>query len=199
MSADGGDEGCVSGSGAGGEGEMGSRWRVKGVSAGPDPGVARERESERGAKRGVLFICTHNSARSQMAEGLLRALHGDRYDAFSAGTEPTSVHPLAIRAMAELGVDISSQRSKGLNELEGRDFDFVVTLCDSARGACPFFPGGRTRLHKGFEDPSGAGGSEEERLEAFRRVRDGLRAWIEAVFGVEGSEGECGLGSGFRV
>ena len=131
----------------------------------------------------VLFVCTNNSARSQMAEGLLRHLHGDRYEAFSAGTLPTEVNPLAIRAMAERGVDISGQRSKSLNELQGAELDLVVTVCDRAKEACPFFPGGGERVHQSFPDPAAAAGTEEDRLCAFREVRDSIEAWIEENLG----------------
>ena len=131
----------------------------------------------------VLFVCTNNSARSQMAEGLLRHLHGDRYEVFSAGTFPTEVHPLAIRAMAERGVDISGHRSKSLDEFRGAEFDLVVTVCDRAKEACPFFPGGGKRVHQSFPDPAAAAGTEEERLCAFRDVRDAIEAWIEETLG----------------
>jgi len=131
----------------------------------------------------VLFVCTNNSARSQMAEGLLRHLHGDRYEVFSAGTFSTEVHPLAIRAMAERGVDISGHRSKSLDEFRGAEFDLVVTVCDRAREACPFFPGGGKRVHQSFPDPAAAAGTEEERLCAFRDVRDAIEAWIEETLG----------------
>ena len=130
-------------------------------------------------KRKVLFLCTHNSARSQMAEGLLRQLAGDRFEAFSAGTEATRVRPLAIRAMEEIGVDISGQESKTLDRYLGEPFDYVITVCDEANEACPFFPGASTRLHWSFEDPSRAEGLEEERLMVFRKVRDDLRERIE--------------------
>jgi arsenate reductase (thioredoxin) len=130
-----------------------------------------------GALPRVLFLCVHNSARSQMAEGLLRALAGDRFEAFSAGAEATEVRPLAIRAMAELGVDIAGQRSKTVREFDGRTFDWVVTVCDDAKEACPYFPGGR-QLHWSFDDPSAAQGTEEQRLEVFRRVRDEIAARI---------------------
>ncbi|HET7520625.1 MAG TPA: arsenate reductase ArsC [Candidatus Limnocylindria bacterium] len=123
-------------------------------------------------RRRVLFLCTHNSARSQMAEGMLRAWGGDRFDAFSAGTEATEVRPLAIRAMDELGIDISRQQSKTLASYEGQGFDLVVTVCDDAREACPYFPGASRQIHWSFEDPAAAGGSEEERLAVFRKVRD---------------------------
>jgi arsenate reductase (thioredoxin) len=127
----------------------------------------------------VLFLCTHNSARSQMAEGLLRALAGDRFEAFSAGTEATHVRPLAIKAMAELGIDISRQQSKTLDRYLNEPFDQVITVCDTAAEACPIFPGAAQRLHWSFEDPSKATGSEDEQLAVYRRVRDGIRAKIE--------------------
>ena len=119
-------------------------------------------------KTRVLFLCTHNSAGSQMAEGLLRDLAGDRFEAMSAGTEATHVRPLAIRAMEEIGVDISGQESKTLDRYLGEPFDYVITVCDDANEACPFFPGAQSRLHWSFEDPSKAEGSEEERLAVFR-------------------------------
>lgn len=127
----------------------------------------------------VLFICTHNSARSQMAEGLLRRLGGERYEAFSAGTEATHVRPLAIRAMAELGIDISGQQSKTLDRYLGESFDDVITVCDAAAEVCPIFPGAKRRRHWSFEDPSKATGSEDEQLAVYRRVRDQIRARIE--------------------
>lgn len=127
----------------------------------------------------VLFLCTHNSARSQMAEGLLRHLAGDRFEAFSAGTEATRVRPLAIMAMEEIGIDISGQESKTLDRYLDQPFDYVITVCDDANEACPFFPGAQSRLHWSFEDPSKAEGSEEERLEVFRSVRDRIGERIE--------------------
>lgn len=130
-------------------------------------------------KRRVLFICTHNSARSQMAEGLLRHLGGERFEVFSAGTEATFVRPLAIRAMAELGIDISGQESKTLDRYLGETLDDVITVCDTAAEACPVFPGAARRRHWSFEDPSKASGSEAEQLAVYRRVRDELRARIE--------------------
>ena len=130
----------------------------------------------------ILFLCTHNSARSQMAEGLLRHLAGDRFEVHSAGTEATSVRPLAIRAMAELGIDISGQESKTLERYLGEPFDYVITVCDEANEACPIFPGAKRRLHWSFEDPSRATGSEEKRLETFRSVRDGILERIEGKF-----------------
>ena len=131
-------------------------------------------------KQRVLFLCTHNSARSQMAEGLLRDLAGDRFEAMSAGTEATHVRRLAVRAMEEIGVDISGQESKTLDRYLSEPFDYVITVCDDANEACPFFPGASTRLHWSFEDPSKAEGSEEERLKVFRRVRDGIRDRVQA-------------------
>ena len=128
--------------------------------------------------RRVLFLCTHNSARSQMAEGLLRHLAGDRFEVMSAGTEATSVRSEAIEAMSELGVDISGQESKTLERYLGEPFDYVVTVCDDANEACPVFPGAENRLHWSFQDPSRAEGSEEKRLEVFRKVRDEIQARI---------------------
>jgi arsenate reductase (thioredoxin) len=131
-------------------------------------------------KARVLFLCTHNSARSQMAEGLLRHLAGDSFEAYSAGTEATHVRPLAIRAMDEIGVDISGHESKTLDRYLGEPFDYVITVCDDANEACPFFPGAKRRLHWSLPDPSAAKGSEEERLAVFRSVRDGLRDRLQA-------------------
>lgn len=131
----------------------------------------------------VLFLCTHNSSRSQMAEGLLRARGGGRYVVYSAGTQPRGVHPLAIAAMREIGIDISvaaGHRAKGMGEFAGQAIDLVVTVCDDAAEECPFFPGARRQEHWGFPDPSAATGSEEERLAVFRQVRDGIAARIEA-------------------
>lgn len=130
-------------------------------------------------KKSVVFICTHNSARSQMAEGLLRSLAGDRYEVSSAGTEATHVRPLAIEAMREIGIDISAHTSKTIESLGSRGFDYAITVCDSANEACPVFPRGTTRLHWSFDDPSQAVGSDEERLAVFRSVRDEIRARIE--------------------
>ena len=125
-------------------------------------------------KTRVLFLCTHNSARSQMAEGLLRHLSRNHFEAMSAGTEATHVRPLAIRAMDEVGVDISAQESETLGSYLREPFDYVITVCDEANEACPFFPGASERLHWSFPDPSKAQGTEEERLEVFRRVRDDI-------------------------
>jgi arsenate reductase len=127
----------------------------------------------------VLFLCVHNSARSQMAEGLLRARAGDRFEAFSAGNEATEVRPLAIRAMAELGIDISGQRSKTTAELGGQRFDYAVTVCEDAKEACPYYANAAHQVHWGFEDPAAATGSDDERLAVFRRVRDEIAASID--------------------
>jgi arsenate reductase (thioredoxin) len=136
--------------------------------------------AESGDQARVLFLCTHNSARSQMAEGLLRHLAGDRFEVMSAGTEATHARPLAVRAMEEIGVDISGQESKTLDRYLQEPFDYVITVCDDANEACPFFPGAQRKLHWSFEDPSKAEGSEEERLEVFRRVRDGIKDRVQA-------------------
>jgi arsenate reductase len=131
----------------------------------------------------VLFICSRNAARSQMAEGYLRARYGDRYEAFSAGTSASTVHPLAVRAMAECGIDISAQRSKDLGAFLGEEMDVVVTVCDAAQAVCPMFPGAKRTMHASFPDPASATGTEEERLAAFRSVRDEIAAWIDAALG----------------
>jgi arsenate reductase len=129
--------------------------------------------------RRVLFLCTHNSARSQMAEGLLRQLGGDHFEAHSAGTEATHVRPLAIRAMQELDSDISSQESKTLDRYLREPFDVVITVCDDAAEACPVFAGAKQRLHWSFPDPSKASGSDEEQLAVYREVRDAIRRRVE--------------------
>lgn len=130
-------------------------------------------------KARVLFICTHNSARSQMAEGYLKKRYGEYFEAYSAGTEPTSVHPLAVRVMGEMGIDISEHRSKSVREFLNHHFDLVITVCDSAREACPFFPGAKKNIHAGFPDPAIIEGTEEEKLAAFREVRDQIISWTE--------------------
>ena len=127
----------------------------------------------------VLFLCTHNSARSQMAEGLLHHLAGDRFEVMSAGIEATHVRPLTVRAMNEVGIDISGQESKTLDRYVGEPFGYVITVCEEANEACPFFPGAAERLHWSLPDPAAAQGTEEERLEVFRSVRDRLRDYME--------------------
>ena len=144
-------------------------------------------------KKKVLFLCTHNSARSQMAEGLLRALHGEEYEAYSAGVAATSLDPRAVLVMKEVGIDISGQRSKTASELVETIFDLAVTVCDRARQACPIcstrlelpssLPKAREVIHRSFEDPAEAAGLEEEQTEAFRRVRDEIADWISLTMG----------------
>jgi len=131
----------------------------------------------------VLFICTHNSARSQMAEGLANYYLRDKLTAYSAGTEATFVKPHAIKAMAEIGIDISHHRSKTVYEFENDHFDYVVTVCDNAKETCPFFPNGKKYVHKGFKDPSDVNGTEEEKLDAFRKSRDEIKKWLMDFFG----------------
>lgn len=128
----------------------------------------------------VLFLCTHNSARSQMAEGLLRALGGEQFEVASAGTEQTHVRPEAIAAMRELGIDISGHTSKTLDRFLGESWGELITVCDSANESCPIFPGARHHRHWSIDDPSGVTGSDEVRLAAFRRARDELWGRIEA-------------------
>lgn len=130
----------------------------------------------------VVFVCTHNSARSQMAEGYLRDAHGDRFNVYSAGTEETHVRPLAIEAMKEIGIDISGHTSKTLDALDEVEKDYVVTVCDRARETCPVVYARKESLHRSFPDPSAARGSDAERLDAFREVRDALAAWIDDEF-----------------
>ena len=128
--------------------------------------------------RKILVLCTGNSARSQMAEGLLRHDSGMHFEVESAGTRPSAVRPEAIAVMRELGIDISAHRSKSVEEFAGQNFDAVITVCDNARESCPVFFGSAKRLHHSFEDPAALEGPEEERLALFRRVRDQLRAYL---------------------
>jgi arsenate reductase len=129
--------------------------------------------------RRVLFLCTHNSARSQMAEAFLNKLGGGRFQAFSAGTEARGLHPLSIQAMAEAGIDISLQRSKTVDVFADQQFDLMITVCDEANEACPYFPNARERWHWSFPDPSAATGDDDERFAAFVAVRDAIRDRIE--------------------
>jgi arsenate reductase (thioredoxin) len=129
-------------------------------------------------KQRILFLCTHNSARSQMAEGFLRSLAEDRFEVASAGTQATRVHPLAVRAMADVGIDISRHTSKILDEFLEQPWDYVITVCDAANEACPVFPKKSSRLHWSFEDPSQATGTDDQRLAVFRRVRDQIHGRI---------------------
>jgi len=123
-------------------------------------------------KKKILILCTGNSARSQMAEGLLRHMAGDLFEVFSAGVAPTSVRPEAIGALAEIGIDISRQRSKSIEEFLGQEFAYVITVCDNANEHCPVFPGKTKRIHWSFEDPAAVTGDHEIRISAFRKVRD---------------------------
>jgi arsenate reductase len=129
----------------------------------------------------VLFICTHNSARSQIAEAFLNKLCGDRYEAKSAGVTPTQINPFVAKVMAEIGIDLSTHRSKSIMEFQGKIFDYVVTVCDSARENCPFFPG-KIEIDKSFTDPSAFKGTEEEILRKVRVVRDEIKSWVENTF-----------------
>ena len=134
------------------------------------------------AKAKVLFLCTGNSARSQMAEGYLRHAAGDRYDVVSAGIAPQGLNPLAVEAMREIGIDISAHRSKDAGEFLGQSIPFVVTVCDHAKEHCPIFPGAYKSMHWSLEDPAAAQGSKEEKLAVFRRVRDQIRAAVDREF-----------------
>jgi arsenate reductase (thioredoxin) len=130
-------------------------------------------------RKRVLILCTGNSARSQMAEGLLRHFGGDRFEVESAGVISSFVRPLAIEAMKEIGIDISNQRSKSVDEFAEQKFDYVITVCDNAKENCPFFPASTERIHWSFDDPAEADGSEEEKLTIFRRVRDEIKNRLE--------------------
>ena len=129
-------------------------------------------------KTSVLILCTANSGRSQIAEGLLRQYYGEDFEVESAGTRATHVRPEAIQVMKELGIDISSHRSKTVDEFANRTFDHVLTVCDNAKESCPIYPGHSNRIHHSFEDPAAVQGSEKERLTAFRKVRDDIRAYL---------------------
>ena len=129
-------------------------------------------------KKRALILCTGNSARSQMAEGLLQHDAGDRFDVASAGTKPGTVRPEAIAVMKEIGIDISGHRSKSVDTFADQKFDYVLTVCDNAKETCPIFPGHANRLHQSFEDPATAEGSDEMRLARFRRVRDQIRDYL---------------------
>ncbi len=134
-------------------------------------------------KSRILFLCTGNSARSQMAEGLLRNMAGDRFEVYSAGTRPAVLNPIAVEAMNEIGIDISGQRSKSVDEFVDQQFDYIITVCDNAKESCPIFPGIGRRIHQSFEDPAAA--QPAQQFEVFRRVRDQIRAWLKAF--IEGA------------
>ncbi|MGP0019922.1 MAG: arsenate reductase ArsC [Candidatus Sulfotelmatobacter sp.] len=129
-------------------------------------------------KKRVLILCTGNSARSQMAEGLLRHDAGDRFEVFSAGVNPTRVRQEAIAVMKEVGIDLSAHRSKHVNQFAGQSFDYVLTVCDHAREVCPIFTGKAVTIHQSFVDPAECKGSEEERMAGFRTVRDQIREYL---------------------
>jgi arsenate reductase (thioredoxin) len=131
-------------------------------------------------KKRVLILCTGNSARSQMAEGLLRRDAGDRFEVESAGTKPSQVRPEAVAVMRELGIDISGHRSKHVDEFAGRAFDYILTVCDNAKERCPIFPSSAATIHHNFEDPAAFHGTEQQRLAIFRRVRDQIRQYLQA-------------------
>jgi len=150
-------------------------------------------ESKGPGKKKVLFLCFHNSARSQIAEGLLRAMHGDIYEVYSAGVEASKVDPRAVKVMSEIGIDISGQRSKAMNEYKGILFDLAVTVCDKAKEMCPICgvslsapanaPAAKETIHRNFKDPAVAAGSEADQIKAFRQARDEIKDWIFQTFG----------------
>lgn len=129
-------------------------------------------------KKKILFLCTGNSARSQMAEGLMHHFRGDEFEVFSAGVEPKGIHPVAVQVMREIGIDIADQQSKHIDDLPSREFDYIIMLCDHAAQNCPLFPGKGIRLHQGFFDPAAVQGSELDVIEAFRKVREELKQFI---------------------
>jgi arsenate reductase len=149
--------------------------------------ITLPKERKMSKKKKVLFICTHNSARSQMAEGILRNRHSDKYEVASAGIIATKVNPYAVEAMKEIGIDISTYRSKSIEEFKGKIFDYVITVCDHANETCPFFPG-KVHIHHNFEDPALTDGTKEEKMRVFRRVRDEIAKWIEEKFIKEDEE-----------
>ena len=131
----------------------------------------------------VLILCTGNSARSQMAEGLLKKMAGDRFEVYSAGTKPVGLNPNAVMALKDIGIDISGNRSKSVEEFLGQRFDYVITVCDNAKESCPIFPGEGQRIHHSFTDPAAVPSAEQP--EAFRRTRDEIEAWLRAFVGDE--------------
>lgn len=133
-------------------------------------------------RKRVLILCTGNSARSQMAEGLLRHIAGDRFDVESAGVSPSLVRPEAIEAMKQIGIDITSHRSKSVEEFVGQDFDYIITVCDNAKESCPVFPGSAERIHAPFDDPAEADGDLSSRINEFSRVRNEISAWMNDIF-----------------
>ena len=140
-----------------------------------------EKKRNNTQKKKILFICTHNAVRSQMAEGFVNNLYSDRYSTQSAGTEPTSVNPYAVKVMAEIGIDISTHVSKSVAEFKNVTFDSVVTVCSRAKETCPFFPGSQNLIHKDFENPEEFTGTEEDILTAFRKLRDEIKIWLDEI------------------
>jgi len=134
------------------------------------------------SKKSVLFVCTHNAVRSQMGEALLNYLCGDRYTAFSAGSDPTQLDPLVISVMSEIGIDVRHNRSKGLDVFKDSKLDYIVTVCDQAHESCPYFSGGSIRMHKSFSDPAKFQGNREDVISEYRRIRDEIKKWIEKEF-----------------
>lgn len=139
-------------------------------------------------KKRILFLCTHNSSRSQMAEAIINSLYSDRYQAYSAGTQPSTVNPFTVKVMSEIDIDLSSHRSKDVKEFKGWSFNFVVTVCNQAQVSCPFFSGAVRFIHQGFTDPSIAVGSYDDKIKIFRRVREEIKNWIEATFNEDNKE-----------
>ncbi|WP_263818550.1 arsenate reductase ArsC [Salinibacter sp.] len=135
----------------------------------------------------VLFVCTHNSSRSQMAEGLLRDRYGGRCEVHSAGTNPGGVNPFAVAVMKEIGIDITDHTSDSVDAYADTSLDIVVTVCDDAAEHCPYIPAEKDNLHRGFEDPSAVEGDDDKKRAAFRRIRDELAGWIDVTFGPNGS------------
>ncbi|MBN1622039.1 MAG: arsenate reductase ArsC [Endomicrobiales bacterium] len=133
-------------------------------------------------KKNILFICTHNANRSQIAEGLMRQMLGSKYNAYSAGSTPSIVNPNAIKVLNESGIDTSMHKSKNFDGLMGIPFDYVVTLCGGGEKTCPFFPGAKKYIHVPFDDPSLIKGTEEEVMQAYRKTRDQIKQWIEETF-----------------
>ena len=133
-------------------------------------------------KKNVLFLCTHNAVRSQIAEAFLNHLYGDRYSAFSAGSDPTQIDPLVVTVMKETGMDLSANQSKSLSVFPDMHFDCVITVCDQVQESCPHFPRGDRHIHKRFSDPSKFNGNAEDITHEYRRVRDEIKAWVEKEF-----------------
>ena len=133
-------------------------------------------------RKSVLFICVHNSARSQMAEGFFKHYYGEKFNIYSAGSDPGEIHPMSIRVMAEIGIDLSKHRSKSLNEFEGHEMDYVVTVCGGGQSECPIFTDGRNYILQSFEDPSSFKGTEEEKMEQFKSLRDDLKIWLDQFY-----------------